>query len=142
MKKASLSLAKSYGKEPQSHRLSPQGHIARQTQLDPATTGKGVRAAEVLAPTLRGKDQGHWDTNRPWEFCFGEISEEIWSHCNPKTRLAELENQIPLGPGPLQSPQQAHTLTDTRTHMHTLAPSLTYTLHAPPHAVMRPLSFS
>lgn len=68
--------------------------MAGQIQLDPAAAGKGVQA-QVLTPTLRVKDQGHQDTNWPWEFCFGEISKEIWSHCNPQTRLAELENQIP-----------------------------------------------
>lgn len=93
--------------------------------------------AQVLTPTLREKDQGHWDANRPWEFCFGEISKEIWSHRSPKTGLAELEKQIPLGPGSLQCPQRAHMLTDTRTHMNTLTLSLTYTLRSPPHPVTR-----
>ena len=59
-RKPSLSLAKSYGKEPQSHGLVPEGHMAGQTQLDPAAAGRGVQApAQVLTPTLGEKDQGH-----------------------------------------------------------------------------------
>lgn len=142
-RKPSPSLAKSYGKEPQSHGLLPEAHMAGQTQLDPAAAGKGVQApAQVLTPTLREKDQGHQDASRPWEFCFGEISKEIWSRCNPKTGLAELESQIPLGPRFLQCPRHAHTLTDTRTHKYTLTPSLTYSLHSPPRPVMRLLRLS
>lgn len=53
-------LLKKLGKEPQNQGLLPEGHTARQTQLDPAIAGKEVWApAEVLTPTLREKDQGH-----------------------------------------------------------------------------------
>lgn len=57
-RKPSPSLPKSHGKEPQSHGLVPEGHMAGQTQLDPAAAGKGVQAPHRSSLNPQGEGSG------------------------------------------------------------------------------------